>query len=238
MNNISIIIPCYNEGEKLINSINKIKNFLEKHSNISNYEIITVNDGSKDSKTNNIFNSTKINNVKFISYKENKGKGYAIKKGIEKANNNIIIFMDADLSTDITAIDTVISNIKENDIVIGSRHHKDTKITTYQPKLRQLMGYICIFTVKILTHIKVKDTQCGFKAFKKDIAKQIIEKQRINGWAFDVEYLYIAKLKNFSVCEIPIIWHDDSDSTVSPIKSSIAFFKELINIRLNKKHYI
>lgn len=238
MQSLSIIIPCFNEGEKLILNIEKVKKYLNENFSNLKYEIITVNDGSTDKKTNDIFYNTKIDNVIFFSYEKNRGKGFAVKKGIELASNDIVLFMDADLSTDITAIKTVFDNIKQSDIVIGSRHHKETYIPNPQPAYRQIMGYSCISITKILTGLNVKDTQCGFKAFKKHIAKELIKKQRINRWAFDVEYLYIAHLNNYSIKEIPIIWCNDDESTVSPIKSSISFFKELVTIKNNKKYYI
>lgn len=233
---ISIVIPCYNEGEKLLINIKKIIKYLNKI-NIDDYEIIAVNDGSIDKKTNEIFRDTKIDKTNFIGYNQNKGKGAAVKTGIEFASKDIIIFMDADLSTDISAIQTVLDNIENKDIIIGSRHHKKTIIPNPQPPIRQFIGRCCIIITSILTGLNVKDTQCGFKAFKRDIAKKIITKQQINRWAFDVEYLYIAKINGFSIYEIPIKWNNDNESTVSPIKSSINFFIELIKIVRNKRKY-
>lgn len=238
-NSISIVIPCFNEGKKLLKSIKLLIDYMENKINPKcDYEIIVVNDGSTDTETNEIFKTTKIDKVSFVSYNKNKGKGYAVKTGIAKASKDIIIFMDADLSTEISAIQTVLNNIEKADIIIGSRHHKDTIISNPQPKTRQFIGKCCIFITNFLTKIHVKDTQCGFKAFKRNIAKKIIKKQKIERWAFDVEYLYIAKLNKYSICEIPIIWNNDADSTVSPIKSSINFFKELLVIIKNKKKYI
>lgn len=238
MKKISIIIPCYNEGKNILNSINSVKNYLESELSLVNYEIIVVNDGSTDSETKEIFKISKINKVKFISYMNNKGKGYAIKEGIRKATNDIIIFMDADLSIDLSAIKSVVENIEKFDIVIASRHHKKSKIIKSQPLYRKIMGYLCSLITRLITGLKFKDTQCGFKGFKKDIAKKLIKKQKVNRWAFDVEYLYVACLKNYSVKEIPIVLRNDSNSTVDPIKSSLIFLKDLIRIRKNKKYYM
>lgn len=235
---ISIIIPCYNEGEKLIKNINKVINYMDNLAPSIDYEIIAVNDGSTDNKTNDIFNTQKLKNTSFIGYRTNKGKGAAVKFGIKSAKNEIIIFMDADLSTNINAIKTVVENIEEYDIIIGSRRHKDSNILIKQPKSRQFIGNCCIYITNFFTGLNLEDTQCGFKAFKKDIAKNIIKKQKINRWAFDVEYLYIAKLHKYKILEIPVEWKNDSESTVSPIKSSLRFFKELIYIVHNKNNYL
>lgn len=237
MKTLSIVIPCYNEGEKLITNVGKVKEYLDTQLTECIYEIVCVNDGSTDNKTSELFKTTKIDKVKFISYDKNHGKGFAVKTGFENSNNDILLFMDADLSVDLSAIKTIMENTDKADILIGSRHHKDTVIPIPQPTIRQFIGRACIFITNFLTHIGVKDTQCGFKAFKKDVAKKIIQKQQIERWAFDVEYLYVAKLNKISILEIPVIWSDDSDSRVSPIKSSISFFKELLKIRSNKKIY-
>ena len=231
---ISIVIPCYNEGNKLINNIHKIVTYMNTL-NVS-YEIIGVNDGSTDN-TKNLMDNTDIPNVKFQSYSENKGKGYAVMTGINNALGDIIIFMDADLSTDISAIKTVLDNKDKGDIIIGSRRHPDTNLIKKQGPLRKFIGNCCIIFTRLITGLKVKDTQCGFKALKKDIAKKIVKKQQIERWAFDVEYLYIAHLNGYKIYEIPITWENDEDSKVSPIKSSINFFNDLIKLRARKKEY-
>lgn len=231
---ISIIIPCYNEGNKLTNNIPLVYNYLD-NLNVS-YEIICVNDGSTDLETQNIVSNITFKNTKFISYQKNRGKGYAVKQGLEAAIGNTILFMDADLSVDLFAIKMALK-YKDYDVVIGSRRHHDSMIPKPQGPVRKFIGICCIILTRLITGIKVKDTQCGFKSFKKDIAKQLISKQTIDRWAFDVEYLYIATLNNFSIKEIPVIWENDEDSRVSPIKSSISFFKELIKISKNKYLY-
>lgn len=232
---ISIVIPCYNEGQKLIDNINKVIDYIETL-NIT-YEIIGVNDGSTDDTQQIIDKAPKRENVKFISYQQNRGKGHAVKTGIAAAEGDVILFMDADLSTDITAIKTVVDNIDKGDIIIGSRRHPDTILTKKQGLLRKFIGNCCIILTRLITGLKVKDTQCGFKAIKKEVAKQIIQKQQIDRWAFDVEYLYIAHLNKYKIYEIPISWENDEDSKVSPISSSISFFKDLIKLRARKKQY-
>jgi glycosyltransferase involved in cell wall biosynthesis len=235
---LSIIIPCYNEGQKLVNNIQKINNYLSK--NIPNliYEIIVVNDGSTDN-TYKILESNieKFKNTILCTYEQNKGKGGAVKEGVKKATYDWILFMDADLSTDLSAIKTVLQNTNNNKIIIGSRRHKKTVLMKKQGLLRKIVGIGCIILTNIITNLWLLDTQCGFKAVKTSLAKKIIEKQTINKWAFDVEWLYIAKVNNIKAIEIPVIWDNDEDSKVSVLSSSINFFKDLFKIIKNKNKY-
>lgn len=230
---LSIVVPCYNESKDIAKNSEIIKNYLESIK--QDYELILVNDGSKDN-TKEVIEA--IPGVKALSYEPNRGKGGAVKYGIEHATGDYVLFMDADLSTDLEAIDKFIKLAPNYDMVIGSRHAKDSVIKKKQPALRVFIGWCCRKLVNMKFHFKYKDTQCGFKAMRTDIAKKIVAKQVVNNFAFDVEYLYIAKLNNFSIYEMGVIWADDRGSTVSPLKSSIKFFKDLSFIKKHKKTYL
>ena len=229
---LSIIIPCYNESKDIASNVNKVKDYLIENS--IDYELILVNDGSKDTTKEEI---ESIPNVLAISYEPNRGKGGAVKEGIMHASGDYVLFMDADLSTDISAIKDVVEQAPTCDLLIGSRHAKGSVIKKKQPLLRVFIGWCCRVLVNMKFHTKLKDTQCGFKAMRVDIAKKLAEKQLINNFAFDVEYIYIAKLNNLVLKELGITWSDDRESTVSPFKSSVKFFKDLHFIKKNKKHY-
>lgn len=239
---LSIVIPCYNEGEKILKNVKLIIRKMEEIG--IDYNITIVNDGSSD---NTLLFLKQINypHTYIESYEKNRGKGYAIKYGIQSLFKNnragdYINFMDADLSTNLNAIDTTLHYCErvKFDVIIGSRRHEETILSKPQKLPRKLMGKMCLIITRLIIGLNVKDTQCGFKTFKSDIIKYIIEKQQIERFAFDVEYLYIAKLKGKSIKEIPIIWENDEDSKVSAIKSSIIFFKDLFKIRKNKKKYL
>ena len=230
---LSIVVPCYNESKDIAKNSEIIKNYLESIK--QDYELILVNDGSKDN-TKEVIEA--IPGVKALSYEPNRGKGGAVKYGIENATGDYVLFMDADLSTDLEAIDKFLKLAPNYDMVIGSRHAKDSVIKKKQPALRVFIGWCCRRLVNMKFHFKFKDTQCGFKAMRTDIAKKIVAKQVVNNFAFDVEYLYIAKLNNLSIYEMGVIWADDRGSTVSPLKSSIKFFKDLSFIKKHKKTYL
>lgn len=235
---LSIIIPCYNEGEKLISNIIKINKYMENNLSFATYEIIVVNDGSTDNTAEIILNNKeKFQNTRLISYAPNKGKGGAVKCGVEDANGEWILFMDADLSTYLSAIRTTFENMDYSNIIIGSRRHKESNIIKKQGFVRNIVGKCCVILTNLITHVDLSDTQCGFKAMKTSLAKKIVAKQTINTWAFDVEWLFIAKLNNEKIKEIPVTWENDSDSKVSTIKSSIKFFIDLLKIVKNKKSY-
>lgn len=230
---LSIIIPCYNEGETIKDNINNRVIPYLKYKNIK-YEIILVNDGSKDNTLEEIMS---LQGVNVVSYTPNRGKGYAVKQGLIEAKGDYILFMDADLSTDLKAIEDVIQFQKDYDLIIGSRHHKASVLVKKQPLLRRIIGLGCRLLVNGKFHFHFSDTQCGFKAMNKEMAKLLIEKQQIDNFAFDVEYLYIAKLNNKKVKEIPVVWENDRSSTVNPIQSSLKFFKDLKIIKKNKEKY-
>ena len=229
---LSIVIPCYNEAKDIANNVQKVKDYL--NDNQIDHELILVNDGSKDN-TKEVIES--IPDVVALSYEKNRGKGGAVKYGIENATGEYILFMDADLSTDISAIEEVVALAPGFDMIIGSRHAKNSVIKKKQPFLRVLMGRCCRLLVEMLFHTKFKDTQCGFKAIRTEVAKKIVEKQHINDFAFDVEYIYIAKLNDLAMHELGITWSDDRGSTVSPVKSSLKFFGDIFAIRRHKNSY-
>ena len=229
---LSIVIPCYNESKDIASNIEKVKNYLLEKK--IEHELIIVNDGSQDN-TKEVIES--IPNITALSYEKNRGKGGAVKYGIEHANGDVVLFMDADLSTDISAVEKVVELAPSYDFILGSRHAEGSVIKKKQPWTRVFIGWCCRVLVKMLFRTKFKDTQCGFKAMKTDIAKKIVAKQLVNNFAFDVEYIYIAKLNNLSMYELGITWSDDRGSTVSPIKSSFKFFGDIFFIRRHKKSY-
>lgn len=237
-NLFSIIIPCYNEGNKLINNISKVAEYLDEI-NFDEYELIIVNDGSTDN-TKDICEkiSNDYDKVRFFSYEKNQGKGEAVRFGIENSMGGYVLFMDADLSTDISTI-TKVLNLRDNyDVIIGSRRNKDTILVKKQPLVRIISGKCCAIFTNIIVPLHLSDTQCGFKAFEGNFAREMIKKQQLNGFAFDVEYLYMAKLNNKKIAEVAIRWENDEDSKVSLLKSSIRFFSDLFKIRKNKNIYL
>ena len=233
---LSIIVPCYNEGRKIRQNLEqKVLPFLKERK--INFEIILVNDGSKDN-TKELFSILVLENVLPLGYDDNRGKGGAVKFGIEQASGDYVLYMDADLSTDLKALDLIYSDKDNADMYVGSRHLKESVLAKKQGLVRRFIGKSCRIIVNSTFKFRFKDTQCGFKAIRTTYAKEMAQRQIINGFAFDVEYLYMAKLNNLKIKEIPVIWENDEDSKVSTFKSSIRFFKDVRIIKKNKDNYL
>ncbi|MFA7067504.1 MAG: glycosyltransferase [Acidaminococcaceae bacterium] len=233
---LSIIVPCYNEGRKIRQNLEqKVLPFLKERK--INFEIILVNDGSKDN-TKELFSVLVLENVLPLGYDDNRGKGGAVKFGIEQASGDYVLYMDADLSTDLKALDLIYSDKDNADMYVGSRHLKESVLAKKQGLVRRFIGKSCRIIVNSTFKFRFKDTQCGFKAIRTTYAKEMAQRQIINGFAFDVEYLYMAKLNNLKIKEIPVIWENDEDSKVSTFKSSIRFFKDVRIIKKNKDNYL
>jgi len=235
---LSIIIPVYNEEKRLHASLSKIVDYVREKGISNNSEIIVVNDGSQDNSVS-VINQFKENYdfIKLVDYKDNKGKGYAVKKGVLSAKGQYILFMDADLSTPLEEINKVIGFLdKEYDISIGSRGLKDSDRVIRQPIYRQTMGKIFNLMVRLLLIKNIKDTQCGFKCFKKEVAREIFNQTVIDRFSFDVEILYIAQKKGYRIKEVPVKWYNSPDSKVGLIKDSSKMLFEILKIKFVNKY--
>lgn len=228
---LSVIVPAYNEQDRLKHSLPKLLREVERR--FLDYEIIVVDDGSTDDTSRTVKDFiSKNNKVRLISYRHNMGKGHAVRTGVLAAKKDYVLYCDADLSTPFREIRKLIKALDNgSDIAIGSRARKDTRILKRQPIYRVLMGKTFNKIVKILAVSGINDTQCGFKCFKAPIALDIFRDCFIDGFSFDVEVLYIAKKRGFSVKEIGVLWTNDSQSRVHPLFHSFQMFKDLIIIR-------
>ena len=229
---LSIIIPAYNEAERIRGTIETICVFLKKKHIYS--EIILVNDGSTDD-TLQIINEYHDSNdiIKVVSYKKNRGKGYAVKKGMLSASGDILLFIDADLSTPIEETDRFLNEIENYDVLIGSRRLKNSNITKRQPFLRVFLGRLLSLFVNSIFSFDIDDTQCGFKMFKKQAAIRIFHYLKIEKFAFDVEVLYLAKYFDLKVGQLPVTWYNEIDSSVNPIRDGIKMVFDILRIRFN-----
>lgn len=248
---ISIVIPAYNEEKRLPKTLEKINQYFSDKNWA--YEIIVVDDGSTDN-TKSIIKSAP--NIKTFVNPSNKGKGYSVRRGIGASEGDYILFTDADLSTPIEEIEKLLAYInksrpfyndaqetteysvkgrdKEYDITIGSRSIKGAKIILHQPVLRELMGKFFNKIVRLVTVHGIIDTQCGFKLFTKESAKKIFSVQKLNGFSFDVEALFIGKKLGYKIKEVPIIWHNSPQTRVKILKDPLLMLLDLIKIRINE----
>ncbi|MFH1050108.1 MAG: dolichyl-phosphate beta-glucosyltransferase [bacterium] len=225
---LSIIIPAFNEETRIIKSLDKTIEYLDRQS--YSYEIIVVDDGSTDGTINVLTNYNQ--NVKVLSLGKNLGKGAAVRKGMLSAKGNIRLFSDADFSTPIYEVNKLLAEINAGaDICIGSRALDRKLVKEHQPFYREFMGKTYNTFVQFLVFKGISDTQCGFKAFTKQATEKIFSTAKINGFSFDVEILFLAKKHGFKVEQVPVEWYNDKRSTVNPIKDSTMMIWELFKIR-------
>lgn len=225
---ISIIIPAYNEELRIKSTLDKILYYTNAN-NSYNYEIIVVDDGSKD-KTIDLVGQYK--NVVLVRQSINQGKGAAVRRGMLEAKGDLLLFSDADLSTPIEELSKLIEKIDAgNHIAIGSRALNNDLIREHQPFYREIMGKTFNKIVQFLVIKGIFDTQCGFKLFTKDVGKKVFGLSKIDGFSFDVEVLFLASKFNYKIAEVPVLWFNDDRSKVNPITDSIKMLKEIFKIK-------
>ena len=229
---LSIIIPAYNEEERLTVSLDKLYHYLIGRN--YDYEVIVVDDGSSDRTGKTVLESmlAKSGKIIFLTNGENKGKGFSVKQGMLHSIGEYVLFSDADFSTPIQELDKLLKCLKDGyDIAIGSRSVKGSKITVHQPFYRETMGKFFNFLVQVFVLRGINDTQCGFKLFNGQCAKIIAQELKIDRFGFDVEMLYLAKKKSYKIKEVPVTWINSTESKVSPIRDSFKMFLELLSIK-------
>lgn len=230
---LSVVIPAFNEEKRIRETLSKIELYLIEQD--YSYEIIVVDDGSVDNTAELVKNYTAYKHaVHLLQNKENRGKGYSVKKGILKARGEHILFSDADLSTPIEEIEKLMPWFdKGYDVVIGSRGLPQSNIVVHQPLHRELMGRLFNIFVQLLNIKGIKDTQCGLKCFRKSVAHQIFRKQNIRGFCFDVEILDIAIRMGYKIKEVPIKWFNSPQSSVKVGTDGLMMLFDLLKIRYN-----
>jgi dolichyl-phosphate beta-glucosyltransferase len=227
---LSIIIPAYNEEKRIKRTLDIVVAYLDKHR--FDYEIIVVNDGSTD-KTKDVIIAMKHKKIRILDILSNKGKGYSVKQGFLAATKEWILSTDADLSTPLEEVETCFRYTDRYSVVIGSRNLPMSQIVIKQPFVRSSLGKVFPIFVRLLLLPGIRDSQCGFKLFRKDVAKKIAEKQIIDGFCFDAEQLFLAKKMGYKIKEVPISWANDERSKVRIVADSLRMFLDLFCIRWN-----
>lgn len=227
---LSVVIPCYNCADFIEDSVYNLVEGLHK-SNILDYEIVLVDDGSCDDTINRLSKLHECNlNINFISYRCNMGKGYAVKRGFQRCSGKYVIFVDADLSTDVSNIAEVCGELSHSDVVIGSRTNDESKVK--RSKFRSIVSYVCNVFVKLLTGLEFRDTQCGLKGFRKEVVDYLLNTSKIDRFAFDVEFLKLVEDK-FFVKELPVNWVESPTSVVK-YKDFFVFLRDLLRIKFSE----
>lgn len=222
----SIIIPAYNEEKRIEKTLRGLISVFK-----NDYEIIVVFDG--DDGTGNIAQKYAQQGVSLIANgKKRQGKGYAILRGFKAASGEIVGFADADGSVEPNDVKRVFDSLTGCDFAIATRRARQSIILVMQSPARRFSSAAFNLIVRILFGIDTKDTQCGCKAFKKQALKKIIGELKTSGFEFDVELLYVSKIRGLKMAEVPVTWAHDRGSTFGLFGESPKMLLRLIELRL------
>ena len=230
---LSLVIPAFNEDRRIGQSLERILSFFRAQS--YPFEIIVVDDGSTD-RTVEVVRGFAASDpqLRVEPQPQNRGKGEAIRKGMLLAGGKYLFFSDADLSVPIEAVPDFLSRLEAgDDVAVGSRRIAGAVIEVHQPIHRELMGKVFTGLSNLILGLKLKDFTCGFKAFRRDAARELFSRQRLGGWSFDSEILYLAKSKGYRIAEVPVVWRNDEATKVRLGRDVVRSFVDLWNIRIN-----
>ena len=222
---ISLVIPAYNEAARLPPNLDELFEFLDGFGHEA--EVLIVDDGSTDGTADLIREPARA-----LANEVNHGKGYAVRQGMLEARGEIRVFMDVDLAVPPRFLHDLIERIHEgNDIVIGSRHIAGAEVNAGEKQYRRTMGVIFNKLVRMFAVGGISDTQCGFKGFTADAAELLFNRQKLDGFAFDVELLYMARRLGLKVLEMPVEWNDSESTKIRPLVDSAIMFKDILRVR-------
>ena len=229
---VSIIVPSFNEELRLPASLEKIANYIREKR--PNTEVLVVDDGSAD-RTAEVAESWKdrIPQLRVLSNGTNRGKGFSVRHGAQEARGDIVLFTDADLSAPIEEGEKLLAALKTNDVAIGSRAVDRSLIEVHESLFREFAGIVFNRSVRIILRLPFVDTQCGFKAFRRERCRIIFEQQTIERFGFDPELLYLARHHGLSIQEVPVRWSHSPATKVNMMRDSLQMFADVFIIRRN-----
>jgi glycosyltransferase involved in cell wall biosynthesis len=229
---LSIIIPAYNERTRLPGTLERVIDFM-KTAGWAEWEIIVVDDGSSDGTSEAAEAAHAANaKVRVVHNPGNRGKGFAVRNGMLNSTMDWRLLTDADLSAPIEELEKLWNAVKDGsaEVAIGSRALDRSLIGVHQPGFRETAGKMFNFVMQIFIGLHIRDTQCGFKLFRGDVANAVFERQQIERFGFDVEALFVAQRLGFRIAEIPVRWNHVEGSKVGMLNGAQSFV-DLAKIR-------
>jgi dolichyl-phosphate beta-glucosyltransferase len=235
LDSISIVIPAYNEEQRLGPTLTAILSFLsQRPSRFA--EVLVVDDGSRDGTARIVEQFSAAHpQIRLLRNPGNRGKGYSVRHGVLESRGEWILFTDADLSAPIEELDNLFDAVRRThaDIAIGSRALERSLIQVHQSWFRETAGRMFNLFLRLLTGLPFLDTQCGFKLYRRQAAQEIFRRQRLERFGFDAEVLYIARRLGFRCVEVPVRWSHSPGTKVSMLRDSLDMFLDLLRIRWN-----
>jgi len=229
---LSIVIPAFNEELRLPATLDRIAAYLQ--GSRREVEVLVVDDGSKD-RTAAVAESfrEKIPMLRVVPNGMNRGKGYSVRHGVQKARGRVVLFTDADLSAPIEEADKLVDALQNFDVAIGSRAVNRSLITVHESPFREFAGIVFNKIVRLILWLPFVDTQCGFKAFVRERCQIIFEQQTIERFGFDPELLYLARHHGLRAVEIPVRWGHSPATKINMMRDSLQMFLDVFVIRWN-----
>lgn len=230
---LSLIIPAYNEERRLPTTLQQVDDYLKAQDYSS--EVLVIENGSQDNTFAIAQEFVKKHSNFSVQRTADRGKGLAVRQGILSATGEYRMMVDADLSMPMDQISRFLPPAqKDTDIVIASREAPGA-VRYNEPGYRHIGGRVINTMIRVMALPGLQDTQCGFKCFRAKVAEDLFSRQTIMGWAFDVEILYIARLRGYSIVELPIPWYFSEQSHLRPVHDALHIFFDLLRIRANAR---
>jgi len=230
--NLSVVIPLYNESDRFPENFKICKDYHQKQ---KGWEFIFVNDGSTD-KTEKMVKKAIKNypRMKLITYSKNQGKGWAVKQGVLKAKKQLVLMTDIDFSVALSSL-VLFYPFMRNGVkgVIGTRKVKGANIIQHQARWREWLGKRFTNISNVWLGLNISDYTCGFKLFRRQTARKLFSKAKINGWGFDAEILFLAHVYKYWIVEVPVVWKNDARTRVKIWRDVGLSLIDLLRIRFN-----
>jgi dolichyl-phosphate beta-glucosyltransferase len=226
---LSVVVPAYNEEARLRVSLPAVLDYLENAGR--SFEVVVVDDGSHDA-TRDVAEAFAARGVRALRLEHNRGKGAAIRAGVLDSSGDRVLLTDADLSTPISELERLEPVLERADLVFGSRAVAGSRIDQPQPRLRQWMGKTFNLMIRTLVAGGIHDTQCGFKLLDGPTARALFPDLLLDGFAYDVELLWLARRRRLRVAEIGVVWNHSPDSRVHLFTDSVRMALDILRIRL------
>jgi dolichyl-phosphate beta-glucosyltransferase len=228
---LSVVVPAYNEAERLGPSLERALAYLERRG--GSFEVLVVDDGSADG-TGAVAAAYAGRGVRLLVHDRNRGKGAALRTGVLATAGEEVLLSDADFSTPIEELPKLERRLPEAELVLGSRAVPGAELRLRQPIYRELMGKAFNRMIRLLGVRGLRDTQCGFKLLRGAVGRELFAEMTIDGFAYDVEMVWLARRRGYRVVEVGVVWANSAASKVDPIRSSLEMFRDVLALRFRR----